>query len=204
MINRDLIIYAISLIIGGLVTLFLFVLKEKRSKLMDHWLGIVVIFLLSYKLLPLILSPELVLRPFDLLLLNSGPLGVMLGFLAIFIYHIFRFYGKREELHENWRYLILTMVTSYTLYGLVIWGVDMEQTVGLYRGVLGLVFIVILYKRIYLFSFSFYIYAGLLILIEGQTFSRLIYGFSYFQWLIISFVVIDILLQTTIKRGKVQ
>ncbi|WP_028987247.1 hypothetical protein [Thermicanus aegyptius] len=184
MIDIPLLMLIGSFAVGGWLVKILYIPKEEGNVQMDLWFGMGLIGLAGYKLTPLLFTPTLLLRPFDLWILNSGEIGFIVGLFLALLYFLFKHRNNWGTIKEDWIYLILLFSFGYTLYSLLRFEVYEGQYVGLYRGILGLTFLHFMKWNRNLEAWLLPLYAGGLLLIESLSFSRLFWGFSFTQWLI--------------------
>lgn len=202
MINYDLILVLLSIVIGGSFTLFVYIKKEERSKQMDLWLGMVLLFILGYKLLPVLDSPSLLLKPVQLLMLKSGDFGLILGFILSFLYWVFVQIKWKASLIYSLNTLIILLSSSYTILSLLYFEVYQSHYLGLYRGVVGVLFLLLLKYRPKLMHYLLILYGGVLMLIESLAFAHLYWGLSLLQWLVLFVMFYYLLLNMLQRKGR--
>ncbi len=202
MINYDIVILIVSIIIGGSIALFVFIQKDDRSKQLDHWLGLALFFLLGYKLLPIIDSPSMILKPMQLLILKSGDIGLLSGFFLAFLYWVYTQLKLKALFEDSFSQLIIVLAASYTVLSFIHFEIYIGQFLGLYRGGVGLLFLFLIKFKPQLFQIWLIVYGGALMVIESLAFSHLYWGFSLIQWLILFVVSFYLLINLLQRRGR--
>lgn len=202
MINYDLIFVLLSIVGGCGLTLLIFIRKEERSKQLDLWLGMALFFLLGYKLLPILDSPSMLLKPVQLLILKSGDLGLLLGFILSCLYWIYIQIKWKIHFVDSLSKLIIALVSSYTIMSLIQLEVYKGQYLGLYRVIVGALFLLLVKYKPQLLHFTLILYGGVLLVIESLSFAHLYFGFSLIQWLILFVVFTYMLLYMLQRKGR--
>lgn len=202
MINIELIWPLLSIIIGCSIVLFTHIKKESRTKQIDHWIGIAFFFLLGYKILPLLEFPSNIVKPLTLLMQKSGDLGLVVGFIFAFLYWIKMQIKTKQSRIEAITNIIIALIASYTIFSIIKHEVYLGHHLGIYRAVIGILFLVLIKLKAAFFQMLLMTYSGLLLIIESQSYARIYWGFSLIQWSILFILALYILLKTLDREER--
>lgn len=200
MVNTELIVIIASIILGCGFTYYLFIPKEKRGLHLDQWLGLAFAFIIGYKLLPILFTPGIVLKPIQLLLLRSGDLGILLGFVFALVYWIVANMKRIATIREQYVYVLTALITCYTVYSILDFEIYAGHYLGLYRFLLGVAFLVGIKIKTDVFRMLLLLYGGLLLVIQSQAYAHWYGPFSLIQWLILALLVIYFLVSITYRE----
>lgn len=189
MVNVELLTIFFSIAVGGGLTLLLFIPKEERGRQLDHWIGITIMFLLGYKLLPLLFTPSLIFKPIQWLVLKSGDLGLMLGFLFSLLYLLYKLLHDRKHMRMVYNSLVITLSASYTIYSIIAFEVYAGHYIAVYRFLLGITFLLFVWFKQQRVQTFLPLYGGVLLIVESIPFAHLYWGLALVQWLIV-FVIL--------------
>lgn len=200
MIDTSLLILIGSFAVGGWLVSRLYIPKEERNAQIDGWLTMGLIGLVGYKLTPLLFTPSLLLHPYDLWVLNSGEVGLMIGGLLALLYFIWKRRKDLSVLKRDWLFIFLLITFGYTIYSLIRFEVYQGQYLGLYRALLGFTFLHFMKWNRNLEAILLPIYVGGTLFVESLGFARLFWGFSVIQWLFMILYLLYLLFSMIQKR----
>lgn len=200
MIDTSLLILIGSFAVGGWLVSRLYIPQEERNAQIDGWLTMGLIGLVGYKLTPLLFTPSLLLHPFDLWILNSGEVGLMIGGLLALLYFIWKRCKDLSVLKRDWLFIFLLISFGYTIYSLIRFEVYQGQYLGLYRTLLGFTFLHFMKWNRNLEAILLPIYVGGTLFVESLGFARLFWGFSLIQWLFMILYLLYLLFSMIQKR----
>ncbi|MBE3593663.1 MAG: hypothetical protein IMX04_01295 [Candidatus Carbobacillus altaicus] len=200
MLNTSLLMLFLSVAIGGLLSLNLFVTKSERNAELDRWLTLAMTAIIVYKLFPLLYEPGLVLRPLDLLLQNAGVQGIGLAAMVVLALFFWNHRRQKGALYRHFFALAMILLIAYGLYGLLTLSVYRGIPLFVFKGLVGLLFPFLLWRH----SRSDYILlplaAGGVVFIEALGPGMRWYGLTLVQWGALLVYVILLLLSLLNKE----
>ncbi len=204
MVNTDLILVFVSVIVGSGFVYFFFIPRDERTIQLDQWLGIAIAFFLGYKLLPILYTPSIVLKPIQLLTLKSGDLGLILGFIFAIVYWFAVHVKQRYTLAAHYIFVLIALIASYTVYSVLAFETYGGHYLGLYRFIAGGLFLIGIKFKKHLFRILFVLYGGILLIIQTGSYSQWYGPFSLIQWFILVMILLYFLITIKYREERTE